>query len=62
MAIKKFKPTTPGRRYMTIPSFEEITKKEPERSLVKILKNKRITTGQNNNKTSRWRHKANIEL
>lgn len=40
MAIKKFKPTTPGRRFMSVSSFEEITKKEPERSLVEILKNK----------------------
>ena len=40
MAIKKFKPTTPGRRFMSVASFEEITKKEPERSLVEILKNK----------------------
>ncbi|MGI6486260.1 MAG: 50S ribosomal protein L2 [Thermoanaerobacterales bacterium] len=40
MAIKKFKPTSPGRRYMTVSTFEEITKKEPERSLVETLKNK----------------------
>ncbi|HHV18263.1 MAG TPA: 50S ribosomal protein L2 [Thermoanaerobacterales bacterium] len=40
MAIKKFKPTTPGRRFMNVPSFEELTKKEPERSLVEIIKNK----------------------
>jgi large subunit ribosomal protein L2 len=39
VAIKKFKPTTPGRRGMTVSTFEEITKKEPERSLVEILKN-----------------------
>ncbi|MDI3481388.1 MAG: large subunit ribosomal protein [Tepidanaerobacteraceae bacterium] len=39
MAIKKYKPTTPGRRGMTVSTFEEITKKEPERSLVEILKN-----------------------
>jgi len=40
VAIKKFKPTTPGRRYMSVPTFEEVTKKEPERSLVEIVKNK----------------------
>lgn len=40
MAIKKFKPTTPGRRFMSVASFEEITKKKPERSLVITLKNK----------------------
>ena len=37
MAIKKFKPTTPGRRNMTGYTFEEITKKEPERALVVSL-------------------------
>src|SRR5579884_2976964 len=34
MGIKKFKPTTPGRRFMTVSTFEEITKTEPERSLL----------------------------
>lgn len=38
MAIKKYKPTTPGRRSMTGYTFEEITKKEPEKSLVVSLK------------------------
>ena len=37
MAIKKYKPTTPGRRNMTGYTFEEITKKEPEKSLVVSL-------------------------
>ena len=30
MAVKTFKPTTPARRQMTVPSFEEITKKKEE--------------------------------
>ncbi len=34
MAVKTFKPITPARRHMTVPSFEEITKKSPEKSLV----------------------------
>jgi len=38
MGIKKFNPTTPGRRGMTGLTFEEITKSEPERSLVVSLK------------------------
>src|SRR5690554_2064337 len=38
MAIKKFKPTSPGRRFMTISHFEEITKTEPEKSLLVFLK------------------------
>jgi|SRR5690554_4377722 len=37
MAMKKYKPTTPGRRNMTGSTFEEITKKEPEKSLVVSL-------------------------
>ena len=34
MAVKKYKPTTPGQRGMTGYTFEEITKKTPERSLI----------------------------
>ncbi|SCZ08791.1 50S ribosomal protein L2 [Alkaliphilus peptidifermentans] len=37
MAIKKFNPTSPGIRQMTVSKFEEITKVEPERSLVETL-------------------------
>ena len=38
MSVKKYKPTTQGRRHMTSPSFEEITKSTPERSLIFIKK------------------------
>ncbi len=38
MAIKVYKPTTPGQRDMTGYSFEEITKSKPERSLIVIKK------------------------
>ena len=38
MAIKKFKPTSPARRFMTVSAFDEITNFEPERSLLKPLK------------------------
>lgn len=38
MGIKKYKPTTPSRRQMTVMTFEEITKKVPERSLTAPLK------------------------
>ena len=38
MGIKKFKPTTPSRRHMTILSFDEITKTEPEKSLTVSMK------------------------
>ncbi len=45
MAVKTYKPTTPSRRHMTTPSFAEITKKTPEKSLVVTLKSK---AGRNN--------------
>lgn len=38
MGIKKFKPTSPAVRQMTVSTFEEITKKEPEKSLLVPLK------------------------
>lgn len=34
MAIKKYKPTTAARRFMSVSAFDEITKKTPERSLL----------------------------
>jgi large subunit ribosomal protein L2 len=37
MATKKYKPTSPGRRFMSVATFEEITKKEPEKSLLVAL-------------------------
>ncbi len=40
MAVKRFKPTSPGRRFQTVSTFEEITKTEPEKSLLKPLKKK----------------------
>ena len=45
MAIKKFSPTTPSRRYMTVVSREGITKETPEKSLVEP---RRKTGGRNN--------------
>ncbi len=38
MPTKKFKPTTPSRRQMTVPTFEELTKFTPEKSLTVIKK------------------------
>ena len=37
MAVKKYKPITPGRRGMTVSTFEEITKRKPEKSLTVSL-------------------------
>ncbi|MBC8213991.1 MAG: 50S ribosomal protein L2 [Candidatus Marinimicrobia bacterium] len=64
MAIRKLKPTTPTQRYRTISTFEEITKKTPEKSLTVALRK----TGGRNNKgriTSRRRgggHKRRYRL
>ncbi|MBQ4339533.1 MAG: 50S ribosomal protein L2 [Firmicutes bacterium] len=38
MGIKKYKPTTPGQRGMTVSTFEEITTSTPEKSLTVTLK------------------------
>ena len=40
MAIRKYKPTSPGRRSMSVSTFEEITKKEPEKNLIEPIKRK----------------------
>jgi large subunit ribosomal protein L2 len=40
MGIRKYKPTSPGRRGMTGDTFEDITKDKPERSLIKELRSK----------------------
>src|SRR5918998_318784 len=54
MPIRKPKPTSPGRRFVTYPDFSEITKTEPEKSLTEGLKKSggRNTDGR---KTSRHR-------
>lgn len=44
MGLKKFKPVTPGRRFMTVQTFEQITKHKPEPTLVVAL---RKTGGRN---------------
>src|SRR6266498_3804568 len=38
MAIKSYKPTSPGRRHQTCSAFEEITSSKPEKSLLVSLK------------------------
>ena len=38
MAVKVYKPTTPGRRQMSVPSFDEVTKHTPEKSLLTVKK------------------------
>ena len=55
MGIKKYNPTSPGRRGMTVSTFEEITKHEPEKSLLAPLKS---TGGRNNTGRLTTRHKG----
>jgi len=55
MAVKLFKPTTPGRRGMTSRDFSEITAKKP---LKQLLKAKKITAGRNNKGRITTRHKG----
>ena len=45
MGIKKYQPTSPARRFQTVATFEEITRSEPERSLLRPLKS---SGGRNN--------------
>jgi len=54
MAIRKPKPTSPGRRFATYPDFAEITKTKPEKTLVEGLK-KSGGRNANGRKTSRHR-------
>jgi large subunit ribosomal protein L2 len=51
MPVRKYKPTSPGRRWMSVSTFEELTKTEPEKTLVEPVTKKggrnvygRITT------------------
>ena len=53
MGVKRFRPYTPSRRHMTVSDFSEITKKEPEKSLVVHLKS---TAGRNNQGKITVRH------
>ena len=52
---KKFKPTSPGRRFMTVSDFAEVTKAEPEKTLVEPVKK---TGGRNNNGRITTRHRG----
>src|SRR5919112_5944694 len=54
MPIRKPKPTSPGRRFVTYPDYAEITKKEPEKSLTEGL-SKSGGRNVNGRKTSRHR-------
>ena len=55
MAVIKYKPTTPARRHMSVPSFEEVTKFTPEKKLIVTLKK---NAGRNSYGRITVRHKG----
>ena len=55
MAVKKYKPTSAARRFITTADFSGITKKDPEKSLLEVRKKH---SGRNNNGHITTRHKG----
>jgi large subunit ribosomal protein L2 len=55
MPIRRYKPTSPGRRFMSVSTFEEITKTTPEKSLLAPVTKK---GGRNNNGRITTRHQG----
>jgi len=55
MALRKYKPTSPGRRFRSVSSFEEVTKTAPEKSLLEPAKR---TGGRNNQGRITTRHQG----
>jgi large subunit ribosomal protein L2 len=55
MPVRKYKPTSPGRRFMATSSFEEITATEPEKSLLEKLPS---NAGRNNQGRITVRHRG----
>ena len=55
MGLKKYKPTSPGRRFQTVSDFSEITSTVPEKSLLEPLPKK---AGRNNNGRITTRHQG----
>jgi len=55
MALRKYKPTSPGRRFRSVSSFEEVTRTAPEKSLLEPAKRK---GGRNNQGRITTRHQG----
>jgi large subunit ribosomal protein L2 len=55
MPVKKYKPTSPGRRGMSVSTFDEITRRKPEKSLLRPLKKR---AGRNNQGRITQRHQG----
>src|SRR3954452_4334524 len=55
MAVRRYKPTSPRRRFMTVSDFADVTKKEPEKTLLAPVSKK---GGRNNNGRITTRHQG----
>ena len=55
MALRRFKPTSPGRRFMTVSDFADVSKSKPEKALTEKLTKK---GGRNNNGRITTRHQG----
>ena len=55
MPIKRYKPTSPGRRFMSVSTFEDVTKKAPEKALTQHLPKH---SGRNNTGSITVRHRG----
>ena len=55
MPVKKFKPTSAGKRFMTVMDFSDLSKKAPEKALTEVLKKH---SGRNNNGHITTRHQG----
>src|SRR4029078_13315683 len=54
MPIRKFNPTSPGQRFQTVQTFDEITTSEPHKALVEPLKSKRARNNRRDQTMPRW--------
>jgi large subunit ribosomal protein L2 len=55
MPVKRYRPTSPGQRFLTTLDFSDLTKKKPEKALVEV---KKKHSGRNNNGNITVRHKG----
>ncbi len=55
MPVKKYRPTSPGKRFLTTMDFSELSKVEPERALIEVRKKH---SGRNNNGHITVRHRG----
>ena len=62
MAVKNYRPTSAGRRFVKTPTFEEVTKTEPEKKLVGFKKEKcrKKFIWQNNSSSPWWRKPSKV--